>query len=200
MRAYASQYPTEVVGMVLVDSSHEGENLILPPEWVKLNKTQNTMMAACRVMSPFGLMRLSHMFDAVIAGVTMDPQIGAAYLAAAYQTRFCRVSAEEIEALANTPYQPDTPGALGDMPLVVLTADTSEAQLQAQVPAYLKSTVGPEVVAKVFQANREMQKSLMGLSSRGRQVMVPNSGHMIQMEKPGVVIDAIREVLEQVRE
>jgi pimeloyl-ACP methyl ester carboxylesterase len=199
VRAYASQYPSEVVGMVLVDSSHEGENLVLPPEWVKLNQTQNTMMSACQVMSPFGLMRLSHMFDAVIAGVTMDPQIGAAYLAATYQTRFCRVSAEEVEALAATPYQPDTPGKLGDMPLIVLTADTSEAQLQAQVPGYLKSTVGSEVVAKVFQTNREMQKSLVGLSSRGRQEMVPNSGHMIQLEQPGVVIDAIREVMEQVR-
>jgi pimeloyl-ACP methyl ester carboxylesterase len=199
VRAYASQYPTEVVGMVLVDSSHEGENLILPPEWVKLNKTQNTMMAACRAMSPFGLMRLSHMFDAVIAGVTMDPQVGAAYLAATYQTRFCRVSAEEVEALANTSYQPDTPGALGDMPLIVLTADTSEEQLQAQVPGYLKSTVGPEVVAKVFQTNREMQHSLVDLSSRGRQIMVPNSGHMIQLEQPGVVVDAIREVLGKVR-
>jgi pimeloyl-ACP methyl ester carboxylesterase len=199
VRAYASQYPSEVAGMVLVDSSHEGENLILPPEWVKLNRTQNTMMAACRAMSPFGLMRLSHMFDAVIAGVTMDPQVGGAYLAATYQTRFCRVSAEEVEALDNTPYQPDTPGALGDMPLIVLTADTSEEQLQALVPGYLKSTVGPEVVAKVFQANREMQKSLVGLSSRGRQIMVPNSGHMIQLEQPGVVIDAIREVLAQVQ-
>jgi pimeloyl-ACP methyl ester carboxylesterase len=200
VRAYASRYPSEVSGMVLVDSSHEGESLILPPEWVKLNKTQNTMMAVCRAISPFGLMRLSHMFDAVIAGVTMDPQVGAAYLAATYQTRFCRVSAEEVDALANTPYQPDTSGALDNMPLVVLTADTSEEQLQAQVPGYLKSTVGPEVVAKVFQANREMQKSLVGLSNLGRQIMVPNSGHMIQLEQPGVVIDAIREVLAQVHD
>ena len=183
--------------MVLVDSSHEGENLILPPEWVKVNKTQNTMMAVCRAMSPFGLMRLSHMFDAVISGVTIDPQVGAAYLAASYQTRFCRSMVDEVEALANTPYQPDTPGALDDMPLIVLTADTSQELLEAQIPGYLKSTVGPEVVAKVFQANREMQQSLVGLSSRGRQIMVPNSGHMIQLEQPGVVIDAIREVLKQ---
>jgi pimeloyl-ACP methyl ester carboxylesterase len=199
VRTYASQYPSEVVGMVLVDSSHEGENLILPPEWVKLNRTQNTMMAACRVMSPFGMMRLSHMFDAAIAGVSMDRQVGAAYLAATYQTRYCRISAEEIAVLAATPYQPDTPGALGDMPLIVLTAETSQAQLEAQIPGYLKSTVGHEVLAKVFQVHREMQQSLVSLSSRGRQIMVPNSGHMIQLEQPEVVIDAIQEVLAQLR-
>jgi pimeloyl-ACP methyl ester carboxylesterase len=199
MRAYTSKFPSEVVGMVLVDSSHEGENLILPPEWVKLNQTQNTMMAACRVMSPFGLMRLSHMFDAVITGISMDAQVGAAYLAATYQTRFCRVSAEEVKALAATPYQPDTPGSLGDMPLIVLTADTLEEQLQVQIPAYLKATIGAEVISRVFQANREMQKSLVGLSRVGRQIMVPNSGHMIQLEQPGVVIDAIREVMQKAR-
>ena len=80
-----------------------------------------------------------------------------------------------------------------------MTDDTSQAQMEAQIPAYLKSTVGPEVVARVFQVNREMQQSLVSLSSRGRQVMVPNSGHMIQLERPGVVIDAIQELIGKVR-
>jgi pimeloyl-ACP methyl ester carboxylesterase len=43
------------------------------------------------------------------------------------------------------------------------------------------------------------QQDLVGLSSRGRQIMVPNSGHMIQLEQPGEVIDAIREIMKQVR-
>ena len=199
VRAFTSQDPSSVVGMVLVDASHEGENQRLPPEWVKLNNTQNSMMAFCRVISPFGLMRLSHMFDAAVSGIAIDPQVGAAYLATTYQTRFCRESARETEALAGTPSQPDIPLSLGDMPLIVLTADTSEAELQAQIPPYLKSVVRPEVVAKVFQVNREMQQSLVGLSSQGRQVMVPNSGHMIQLEQPGVVIDAIHAIVEQLR-
>jgi len=55
------------------------------------------------------------------------------------------------------------------------------------------------VIIKVFQVNRDMQQSLVGLSTQGRQVMVPNSGHMIQLEQPGAVIDAIREILAQVR-
>jgi len=199
VQAYTSEHPSNVVGIVLVDSSHEGENLRLPPEWVKLNNTQNTMIAVCRAISPFGLMRLAHMFDAAIADVAIDPQVGAAYLATTYQTRFCRESAREIEALAVTSNQPDIPGSLADMPLIVLTADTSQAQIEAQIPPYLKSTVGPEVVAKIFQVNREMQQSLVNLSSRDMQVMVPNNGHFIQLERPDVVIDAIREVMAQVR-
>ena len=199
VRAYASQYSSEVVGMVLVDSSHEGQNIQYPPEYQKLDRFQNSMIAFCRVVSPFGVMRLSRIYDATIAGLSMNPEIEAAYLSTVYRTRSCRVLAQEIEALSTIYNKSDTPSSLGDLPLIVLTADTSEAEMQAQVPAYLRSTVGPEVIAKVFQVNREMQKDLAGLSSRGRQVMVSDTRHMIQLDQPGVVIDAIRDVIAQVR-
>jgi pimeloyl-ACP methyl ester carboxylesterase len=42
-----------------------------------------------------------------------------------------------------------------------------------------------------------MQEDLAGLSNRGKQIMVPNSSHMIPLDQPGVVIDAIREVMAQ---
>jgi len=198
IRAYAGQYPTEVAGVVLVDSSHEGQAVRYPPEWQQLDQTQNSMMAFCRVVSPFGLMRLSRLFDA--AYTFKDPETKAAFLTTLYRTRYCRVSADEIAALAETYNGPDVPGSLGDLPLIVLTADTSEEEMLAQVPAYLSSMASPEVIRKVFQVNREMQADLAGLSSRGKQIMVPNSGHMIPLDQPGVVIEAIREVLAQARE
>ena len=197
VRAFTSQYPSEVVGMVLVDGSHEGKNVDYPPEWQELDKVQNSMTAFCEVASPFGGIRLMRIYDT--ATITTDPEIAAAYLFTLYRTGFCRVSADEIEALSTSNSQPDISGSLGDLPLIVLTADTSEAEMQAQIPAYLNSVVGPEVIAKVFQVNQAMQQGLVGLSSRGRQIMVPHSGHMIQLDQPGVVIDAIREVMEQVR-
>ena len=199
VRAYASQYPSEVAGMVLVDASQEGQNAAYPPEYQELNNVQNSMLTFCRLASPFGVMRLSRMFDAFTAGAAMDPKIERAIHSTLYRTSFCRTDVYETEALAALPSQPDTPGSLGDLPLIVLTADTSEEEMQAQIPAYLQSAIGPDVIIKVFQVNRDMQQSLVGLSTQGRQVMVPNSGHMIQLEQPGVVIDAIREILSQVR-
>ena len=153
-------------------------------------------MAFCRAVSPFGVMRLVGIFNAGAAN--MDPEMGAAYLSTLYRTRFCRSSAEEVEALAVS-HVDDSPGSLGDLPLIVLTADTSEAELQAQIPPYLKSVVGPEVIRKVFEISEELQQGFVSLSSQGRQVMVPNSGHMMQLDQPGVVIDAILEVLAQLR-
>lgn len=198
VRAFASQYSTEVVGMVLVDSSHEDQNVRFPPEYQELNKTQSSMLTFCRIASPVGGMRLSHIFDVMTAGYPMDPETGAAILSTLYRTRYCWVSAEEIEALSTPLSQPD-PGSLGNLPLIVLTADTSEEEMLAQIPPYLQSVVGPDIVTKVFQVNREMQKELVGLSSRGSQVLVQNTGHNIHLDQPEVVIDAIREVLEQVR-
>jgi len=198
VRTYAGQYPAEVAGMVLVDSSHEGQAVRYPPEWQQLDKVQNSMIAVGRVISPFGLMRLSRMFDAAIA--ISDPEIKAAYLSTLYRTRFCRVSADEIAALAESYNGPDVLGSLGDLPLIVLTADSSEEEMLAQIPAYLRSVVGPDVIKKIFQVNREMQEDLAGLSSRGKQILVPNSSHMIPLDQPGAVVDAIRDVLGQVLE
>jgi pimeloyl-ACP methyl ester carboxylesterase len=198
IRAYTSQYPSEVAGMVLVDSSHEGQAVRYPPEWQRLDQTQNSMMAFCKVVSPFGLMRLSHIFDA--AFTFRDSEVKAAFLTTLYRTSYCRVSADEIAALAESYNEPDIPGSLDDLPLIVLTADSTEEEMQAQIPAYLSSVISPEVIRKVFQVNREMQADLAGLSSRGKQIMVPNTGHMIPLDQPGVVIDAIRDVLGQVVE
>lgn len=199
IRAFTAQYPSEVVGMVLVDSSHEGQNVRYPPEYQELDKVQNTMMAFCRLVSPFGGMRATRFFDMATTAYNMDPDIGQIFLSTMYRTNFCRAAAEESEALSTSLSLADIPGSLGDLPLIVLTAETSEEEMQAQIPAYLQSIVGPEVISKVFEASREMQKELVGLSNRGRQIMVTESGHMIQLDQPGVVIDAIREVLEQVR-
>ena len=45
----------------------------------------------------------------------------------------------------------------------------------------------------------ELQAQLTKLSSRGRQVIVANSGHGIPDEAPAAVIDAVREVIAEIR-
>jgi pimeloyl-ACP methyl ester carboxylesterase len=44
-----------------------------------------------------------------------------------------------------------------------------------------------------------MHEDWIGKVPGGKHVIVENSGHFIQAEKPQVVIDAIRQVVEQVR-
>jgi len=197
VRAFARLYPSEVVGMVLVDSTHEAQNASFPQEYQELNKIQNAMFDFCRIVSPFGLMRVTRFFDMLTAAYNMDAETGKVFLSTMNRTNFCQAAAAEAEALSTLISQ--TPSSLGDLPLIVLTADTSEDEMLAQIPAYLQSIAGPEMIKKAFEVGRDMQKELVGLSSRGRQIMVPNSGHMIPLDQPGVVIDAIREIVEQAR-
>jgi len=199
VRAFTNQYLSEVVGMVLVDSTHEGQNVRFPQEYQELNKTQNVMFDFCRFVSPFGGMRVARFFDMATTAYNMDLETGKVFLSTMYRTNYCRAVATETEALSTSISQEGAPGSLGDLPLIVLTAETSEEEMLAQIPAYLQSVAGPEVIRKVFEASRDMQKELVGLSSRGKQIMIPNTGHMIHLDQPQVVIDAIQSVMEQVR-
>jgi pimeloyl-ACP methyl ester carboxylesterase len=90
----------------------------------------------------------------------------------------------------------------GDMPLIVLTAgrDGSQmlqmfgdgtpaevAQLREQVAQYLQDVWVPA------------HDAYAALSTRGRNQLVPDSGHGIQREKPDVVISAVIEALDEIR-
>ena len=83
--------------------------------------------------------------------------------------------------------------SLGDMPLVVLSAENSWETWDESNPAvarfnrsYLPVWIG-------------MHDALAHLSSRGVHRLIKGSGHEIQLEKPQAVIDAVDEVLRQVR-
>jgi pimeloyl-ACP methyl ester carboxylesterase len=81
--------------------------------------------------------------------------------------------------------------SLGDLPLVVLTADFARAAEFAVAPAALRQA----------WAERwwELQTHLAGLSSASTHRLVPGSGHFIQRDAPDAVIVAIREVVEATR-
>jgi len=67
--------------------------------------------------------------------------------------------------------------SLGDRPLIVLTAGLND---NPDWPAW--------------------QSELLQLSSNSRQIIAANSGHNIQLDEPQVVVEAIRQMIERVRE
>ena len=97
-------------------------------------------------------------------------------------------SADEMERAAAA--QP-----LRAMPLVVLSAgrtgEMTPDQVAALPPGY------PEALEAALRANAAF---LAGLLPDARLVTVTDSGHYIQAEHPEVVIDAIRQVVDAVRD
>lgn len=56
-----------------------------------------------------------------------------------------------------------------------------------------------ELQAKVEQVSQQMQEELMHLSKRSQRVVVPQAGHYIQLDRPDVVTDRIRAIVEAMR-
>jgi pimeloyl-ACP methyl ester carboxylesterase len=92
VRAFASLYPDDVVGMVLVDSSYENQYLLLPPEFVKLNNTQSVAFQFCRVTAPFGLVRAIKMMDSLVVSFRLTEEEKEPLLAAWIPRVRCRRS------------------------------------------------------------------------------------------------------------
>jgi hypothetical protein len=77
-------------------------------------------------------------------------------------------------------------GNLGDRPLIVLTA--GKPYDPDPLLSKEQSDGQNDMWVNVLQAEEAR------LSTRGKQVVVPDSGHMIPYERPDSVVSAIREV------
>jgi hypothetical protein len=81
-------------------------------------------------------------------------------------------------------------GSLGDLPLVVLSHD----------PEKPSSELPPDLAKPTNDAWEKMQEELAHLSTRGTQSIAKNSAHYIQVDRPDVVVDAVRNVVNQARQ
>jgi pimeloyl-ACP methyl ester carboxylesterase len=97
-------------------------------------------------------------------------------------------SAEWIDLEANSALLRSAKG-IGDKPLVVLTAS----------PTSTDPMISPEQQQEFNRLHQELQRQLLGLSTNARQVIATKAGHNIQRDEPRLVIDAVLDVVKQVR-
>lgn len=145
-RLYASKYPNEVVGMVLVDSTHEDENdrmiALLPPEIKKNTKPEDMTI------------RTAENLD--------------------FNTSTGQVRAANWR---------------GDIPLIVLTRGSATFNPNDYAV--------PSLAPKFEEIRLELQKELVGRSSKGKQIIAEKSGHYIHRDQPDLVVQAIRQVMQE---
>jgi pimeloyl-ACP methyl ester carboxylesterase len=95
----------------------------------------------------------------------------------------------------------------GDMPLIVLTAGRDDSSALSAIPP---GTPGASTPVELAELRRQIALFLRdgwgpahdayaALSTRGRNRLVPDSGHNIPINKPEVVISAVIEVLDESR-
>ena len=81
--------------------------------------------------------------------------------------------------------------SLGSRPLTVLTPGR-KAHPSLEYP--------PGLVAHMAHVDRDMQSGLTQLSSNSMQIIASHSGHFIQSDEPELIVTAIREVINRVRD
>ncbi len=181
--------------MVLVDSSHESQDLRFPPEYMQLLDQQNSSMRLFESAAPYGVLRAARLWSLMLPDPPLPADVESAVWATMYRTSYCKAMNEEVTAIAGMLIQEEGPASLGDLPLIVLTANDSVGKL----PENAINAIGQDAFEKLIQVSQELQQELASLSTNGRQVIVEDSGHYMQWDQPGAVIDAIREIVEQAR-
>jgi pimeloyl-ACP methyl ester carboxylesterase len=190
MQVYASLYPQEVAGMVMVDSRTRGIESKYPPEYMKtIRMTEQGSYAfsipgVFRLLNWFGLFKTQPYLE-VLPPDLKDVAYGIDYNSRAFTYQKSTIGVnEEREALF------ESAGSLPDVPLIVIVHGITEG-----LPVGGDGGVAQQA-DQVWLA--EMAR-LADEAPQGRLVVAEKSGHNIQLEQPQVVVDAIRTVVEQAR-
>lgn len=158
---FASQYPDEVAGVIMVDSSHPDQS-----------------SRELDAMEPFMEGEYAD-FARELASVP-DPM-------GSPEHWDLDASFEEVRAA----------GPFGDIPLVVLTHDIHNTELQlALFRRYIRFDFPAELVEALEETWLPLQEELTELSTNSVHIIVENSTHMIPWERPDAVVDAILQVME----
>lgn len=175
MQTYASRYPDEIAGMVLLDSSHE--NQLSRPEF----RIPFFIPLLTKVLSPFGFGRLIKFASA--PNPNLSPEINTERNAIYSHTGNMYTIADEMSAIPDSLDQlRASPMKFGDKSLIVISRGKKEDS--------------SEDTARTEDAWRDFQTDLVSRSTKGKQIIAEKSGHYINFDQPELVIDAIRQVVE----
>jgi len=173
VREYAGLYRTDIVAMVLVDASAVHLYKRIDPAVARANERFLRRQGYFEDTMRFGWPRLSGWCDHWPAPERELRRTTECrlrpWLTHLQEMNEFDVSSDEVSQI----------GLLGDIPLIVLTEGTPTASDQP-------NTFGA------------LQKELVHLSTRGSQRFVPGS-HMIQVEHPQAVTNAVVQVIDQAR-
>jgi pimeloyl-ACP methyl ester carboxylesterase len=179
VRFYASLYRSEVAGIVLVDSSHPEQQKRFPAAVNDLDSSWLREAEFIEFTMPLGVPRL-------LGFCSGDGEVRAA------ECNFdnVRETVAELESIPISAAQTASTGAFGDLPLAVLSQDPETPQ----------PDLPEDLVKSTSAAWQQMQNELAQLSTRSRHLVAKNSGHYIQIDRPEVVIEAVRALVKDTQQ
>ena len=184
IRSFVAKYPSEVLGIVLVDATHPEQFKRFPQEI----KTMNSMPPdwILKFVNSIGIIRLFFTDQQYPNTLKRDSIniINNSY----FPCSFAAVL-EENNNLEELAKETAKIKSFGDIPLIVIT-DTSETR-RNEYPT-------KELGLKVEKIWMQMQTELLGLSTNSKHMLASKSSHYVQLQQPEVVIKGIRQLLSKV--
>ena len=176
VRVFTDMYPSEVAGVVLIES--------MVPEQFKQTPTEPTLQPASQShqFTPFPLLARIGLVRLIAGPLGLIPHLPAEEQKA-YLSRMARPSylqaylGDESQGMPASAAQATAVKTFGDIPLIVLTA-----RLDSTYPDW-----------QVWQTH------LLQLSSNSQQLYAEKSGHNIELEQPDAAVAAIVKMVNQIR-
>jgi pimeloyl-ACP methyl ester carboxylesterase len=198
VQVYAYRYPAEVKGLVLVEPQHEDETSRLDKASQGNLKKMYAMVPEqnkyCLAGAMKGMKPGSEAYLNCIGSPadTYGPALGAAVMSVTTKPAYWRTVADEWDAITLSDEQlRKLRRPFGDLPVLVLTRGVSPYAVPGKPQSALNKAMEDE--------NAAIHKEIAALSTRGEQRIVPGAGHVIHADKPEAVVDAVLEVLKQLK-
>ena len=195
VRVYAKDYPSDVLGLVLVDTSHEDQVKLEPPSMQAFTKKQTEHMdrqkTLASLMITFGVARLTNNDT---GGMNLPKSFAEEVKYLELQPKYIAATMAEFASFEESADEVRAAGNLGDRPLVVLTA--GKLPDVSQLPKELNRE-DMQAFEKLWIDDLQMREA--HLSTRGKRIIVTDSTHKIPILRPDTVISAVREVCDEVR-
>jgi len=195
MRLFAAEYPQEVAGLALVDTAYP---LTVSPELEAQMRSSIGFYQVMGLLVSSGALRIL----GPLGGEGMLPEtavklpadLQAAYLELLLDPAQYRTAAAEMRQLPQTFAQTEEllvgERPLGDLPLIVLTAGQQPAPGSTPFDAQTIPAAASWLAAG---------EALAVQSTRGAQRVVADSGHLVHLDAPQAVVEAVQNVLALVR-
>lgn len=187
VRVFNGAYSNDVAGMVLVDASSEDLTNKMPPALQEeMNKMEVSLRRQNRFAPALVYLGIGRLLDDTSGLTFLSPDDRREALYLELQIKFYAAELSEVESFSVSENEVRGSGNLGAKPLIVLTGGNwSETP-----PGWAKKDWDD---LRTLWLN-DLQVREVHLSTRGKQIIVADSDHMIPFERPDTIVSAIHDV------
>lgn len=173
MRLFASKYPEEVSGIILVDSTHEQRFIESTFNQIRYEERLRHLrrLRMGYLLSPIGLPRL---LKQPIGAKRLPPPVQRTVNTLGYRNNAYKAAyLESLCTIESALQLIESEPLVSELPIIVLSAGRQNEDWQ------------------------QSQKNLLQLTAKTRQIIVTDSWHSIQLYQPQAVIDSVLNLLRE---